>query len=54
MVMSRLSTTKMLIKITVNIKPEKLAEVTPRQRQLWKHFWGHLISQVQDAGSNRE
>ncbi len=36
------------IKIIVNIKPVKLAEVTPRQRQLAKMVWAHLIATVQD------
>lgn len=47
------STTKTHIKVQVNIKPVKLAEVTPRQRQLMRQFWMRLTSQVQDKGSNR-
>ncbi len=42
------------VKVKVNIKPVKLAEATPRQRQLWGQFWMRLISQAQDEGSNQQ
>ena len=41
-------TSKTEIKVTVNIRPGKLAEVTPTQRAAVKKFWTRLISQVQD------
>lgn len=40
--------TKREIKVTVNFKPVKLAEVTPHQRQLHRLFWAKLISRVND------
>jgi len=36
------------IKLTVNIKPVKLAELTPVQRQSWVHLWRRMVSQVTD------
>ncbi len=42
------SDTKTEIKVRVDIKPVKLTEVTPAQRQLCKRFWAKLISQVMD------
>ena len=42
------TTSKTEIKVTVNIKPVKLAEVTPHQRQLHKRFVAKLMSQVKE------
>ena len=42
----RKSATKSEIRVKVNIKPVKLAEVTPAQRQLVKKFWSRLIAEV--------
>ena len=36
------------IRIKVDIKPVKMAEVTPAARQLYKHFWTKLIAKAQD------
>jgi hypothetical protein len=47
--MARLLNTNTAIKLKVNIKPVKLAEVTPWQRQLVKDFWSRLIAQVQEG-----
>ncbi len=52
--MARRPSTKTVIKITVNIKPVKSAEVTPRQHRLVRQFWARLISRAQDEGSNRQ
>ena len=40
------------INVAVNIKPVKLAEVSPAQRQLYKRFFTKLIAQVQDEMKN--
>ena len=42
------TTSKRETRVTVNIKPVKLAEVRPAQRQSYKHFWAKLRSQVGD------
>ncbi len=42
------TTSKRKTRITVNIKPVKLAEVSPAQRQSYKHFVAKLINQVGD------
>ncbi|MFC1861083.1 hypothetical protein ACFLYL_02230 [Chloroflexota bacterium] len=42
------TTSKRKTSVTVNIKPGELAEVSPAQRQAYKHFWTALISQVGD------
>lgn len=42
------TTSKRKIKLTVSIKPAKLAEVTPRQRQQWKRWWSKLFSEIRD------
>jgi len=34
------------IKIIVDIKSVKLAEVTPAQHQQWKRWWARLISEI--------
>ena len=44
--MARSPSTKTEIKLTVNIKPVKLTEVTPTQRQLVKKFYKKLIADV--------
>lgn len=36
------------IRIEVNIKQVKMAEVTPATRQLYKRFWTKLAAQAQD------
>lgn len=41
------TTGKKDIEVTLNIKPVKLAELTPRQRQLVKQFWTRLIAECQ-------
>lgn len=40
------TTEKREIKVRVNIKPVKLADVTPAQRAAWRKFWQKLISEV--------
>jgi len=46
------TTSRTEIRIKVNIKPVRLAEVTPAQRQLVKKFWAKLISQIQGEVKN--
>ncbi len=36
------------IKVKVNIKPVKMAELTPVQRQSWARLWKRMVSQVTD------
>ena len=42
------TTSKRETSVTVNIKLVKPAEVSPAQRQSYKHFWTKIISQVGD------
>jgi hypothetical protein len=49
------SDTKTAVRVKVDFKTVKLADVTPIQRAAFKKFWAHLISQVYDemkAGEN--
>ena len=40
------TTEKTEIKVLVTIKPVKLAELTPSQREQWRRFWRHLLASV--------
>lgn len=42
------TTSKTEVKVTVNIKPMKLADVSPAQRQQFRLFGSKLISQIKD------
>lgn len=48
------SDTKTEIKVRVDIKPVKLTEVMPAQRQLYRRFWAKLTRQVQDEVKSDE
>lgn len=36
------------VKVTVNVKPVKLTQLTPGQAAAWKKFWQHLLAKVKD------
>jgi len=42
------SASKTQIRVKVDIKPVKLADVTLAQRQQWKRWWSKLFSEIRD------
>jgi hypothetical protein len=46
------SATKTQIRVKVDIKPVKLADVTPAQRQQWKRWWSKLFSEIRDEAKS--
>ena len=52
MVMTRKVTDKTGVRITVNIKPVKLAEARPAQQQFVRIFWNKLAAQVRNDVNN--